>query len=203
MIAVKKLDGGIRPKGNSEIVRRIITKVIAWKIKEEVKQAMGSTQCSVLAGACESAYKAINELYNKGKAIFLLDAEGAYTNLSCSSTLKTAARVIPDSYKILHNFYQNSTRAFHNGKKFSIEEGTIQGCPLSSTIDDIGIIPLVREMESNDGVKIWVCDDLCASGEPEQLKRWYDKILERGPLYGYHRNKSKSNILSKEPRDID
>ena len=39
IIAVKKPGGGIRLRGISEIIRRIITKVVAWEIKEEVKQA--------------------------------------------------------------------------------------------------------------------------------------------------------------------
>ena len=104
MLAVKKTDGDIRPVGVSEIMRRIITKVVAWEIKEDVKEATGSTQCNGLAGACEAAYKAINELYDDGKAVIVLDAEGAFNNLRRSSTLKTATRVIPDSYQILHNF---------------------------------------------------------------------------------------------------
>ena len=61
----------------SEIIRRIITKVLAWEIKKKVKHATGSIQCSGLTEACESACKAIDEIYNKGKSILILDAEGA------------------------------------------------------------------------------------------------------------------------------
>ena len=79
-----------------------------------------------LANACEAAYNVIKELYNQGKAVLVLDAEGAFNNIRRPSTLKTAAMVILDSYMTLHNFYQHSTRAFHNGKELSIEEGTSQ-----------------------------------------------------------------------------
>ena len=104
MIAVKKKDGGIRPVGISEIIRRVIAKTIAWTIKDDIKQVTGTRQCAGLQGACEASVKAIDELYQEGNAILVLDAEGAYNNLNRCGALKIAAREIPDAYQALRNF---------------------------------------------------------------------------------------------------
>ena len=37
MVAVKKKDGGMRPVGISEILKRVIAKTIAWSIKDDIK----------------------------------------------------------------------------------------------------------------------------------------------------------------------
>ena len=57
-------------------------------------------------------------------------------------------------------------------------------------------------MDCKDVAQIWLCDDLCAASEPEQIKQWYGRITERGSSYGYHIKKGKSYILSKELQDL-
>ena len=114
--------------------------------------------------------------------------------------LKVAAREIPDAYQALRNFYQHPIRAIYNGKEFVIEEGTIQGCPLSTAIYDLGIQPFGKEMKTEAISQIWVVDDLAAAGKPEDLKEWYDKMKKNGPKYGYKMNKNKSYILAKDDR---
>ena len=160
----------------------------------------GSRQCAGLQGACEASVKAMDELYQEGKAILVLDAEGAYISLNRSGALNVAAREIPDAYQALRNFYEHPIRAIYNGKEFQIEEGTIQGCPLSTAIYDLGIQPLAKEMETEGISQILVVDDIAAAGMPEELKEWYDKLKKSGPRYGYRMNKTKSYILAKDDR---
>ena len=116
--------------------------MIARAIRDEVKEDTGSSQCAGLKGACEAAVKAMDQMYNEGKVRIVLNAENAYNNLNRNEALKTAARELPDAYQILKNFYENPIKAHYNGKSFLIEEGTIQGCPLSTTMYDLGVLPL-------------------------------------------------------------
>lgn len=198
MVAIRKKDGNFRPVGISEILRRIITKVVAWEIKLDVKEVTGSRQCAGLPGACEAAIKGMDELYQQGKAVLVLDAEGAYNNLNRRSALIAVGKAIPDAYQMIKNFYEHPTRAFYGGKELTIEEGTIQGCALSSAVYDIGIQPLAKEMEEEGIVQVWLCDDLAAAGEPEMLRKWLRKLKDRAPVYGYHINKKKSYAIAKE-----
>ena len=77
-----------------------------------------------------------------------MDAEGAFTNLSRDTVLKTAHRITPNTYQTLLNFYDNKTTAYFNGKPIIIEEGTIQGCSLSSHFYDLGVKLLSEEMKT-------------------------------------------------------
>ena len=100
IIALSKTDGGTRPIGVGEVVRRIITKTMTKAVKEDVKIATGSIQCAGLPGACEAAIKATEEAYQDGKTILVLDAKSAFNILSRSETL-SSARCIPTVQKLL------------------------------------------------------------------------------------------------------
>ena len=93
-----------RPVGISEVIRRLITKTIARAIKDDTKDATGTRQCVGLQGACEASVKALDEMYQEGKAVMILDAEGAYNNLSRYGALESAARALPEAYQALKNF---------------------------------------------------------------------------------------------------
>ena len=170
MIAIEKTEKEFRPVGIGEIIKRVIAKVVARAIRDEVKEVTGSRQCSGLEGACEAAVKAMDQMYKEGKVVIVLDAENAYNNLKRNGAMRTAARELPEAYQILKNFYENPIKAHYNGKSFLIEEGTVQGCPLSTAMYDLGVQPLAKEMETAGIVQIWMVDDLAAAGKPEELK---------------------------------
>ena len=50
IIALSKTDGGIRPIGIGETMRRAITKMLTKAIQDDVKIATGSIQCAGLPG---------------------------------------------------------------------------------------------------------------------------------------------------------
>ena len=202
MVAIRKKDKNFRPVGISEVVRRIIAKIVAWEVKLEVKGATGSRQCAGLPSACEAALKGMDELYQQGKTVIVLDAEGAYNGLNRRNALRAVAKELPDAYQLILSFYDNPIRAFYAGKELTIEEGTIQGCALSSAVYDLGIQPLAKEMEEEGIVQVWVCDDLAAAGEPEALRNWFRKLRDKGLEYGYHINKRKSYAIAKETRNL-
>ena len=133
----------------------------------------------------------MEEKYEAGKTILILDAEGAFNALSRSSTLKTAAQLVPEAYQAILNFYGPNTRAFHASKEMEINEGTIQGCAMSTGVYDIGVAPLVKEMHTDAIVQIWQVDDVSASGDPIPLHGWFQKLRERAPNYGYNIKKGK------------
>ena len=144
--------------------------MFARAIRDDVKEVTGTRQCAGLEGACEAAVKAMDQMYNDGKAIIVLDAENAYNNLNRHGALRSAAREIPEAYQALMNFYEHPINAYFNGKCFLIEEGTVQGCPLSTAMYDLGIQPLAKEMETSGISQIWMVDDLATAGKPEELK---------------------------------
>ena len=201
-VALEKTDKKIRPIGISEILRRVVTKIVASSMKEDSKAVTGSTQVQGLTAACEASNKAMNEMYLPGNTILVLDAEAAFNNLSRTNALRTVAQKLPQAYNVLNNLYQHPTRGFYGNKEITVEEGIIQGCPLSTTFYDLGISALSDELKSDNIRHIWQCDDLAAAGKPAELKAWLQKVRTNGPGYGYKLNKGKSHVLSRNPEDL-
>ena len=198
IVAIPKKSGGVRPIGIGESLRRVITKVLAWRMKKEVKEATGSMHASGLQGACEAAISAVQEEYESGKSILIMDAKNAFSNLNRDAALLTASRLVPNAYQTLLNFYNNSTYAYYKGKPIIVEEGTVQGCSLASHFYDLGVKMLSEEMKSHKVKQIWICDDLTAIGDAKDLKIWRDKIETVGVNYGYITNPSKCYVVTKD-----
>ena len=70
------------------------------------------------------------------------------------------------------------------------QEGTTQGCPLAMAMYAIGLIPLVSHQQPHCK-QVWFADDASGCDELAKLKKWYDELLSKGPMYGYYLNPSK------------
>ena len=79
-----------------------------------------------------------------------------------------------------------------------IQEGTIQGCGLSNNFYDVGIKPLTEMMRDDEAAQIWICDDLSASGSPEKLKEWFQKLKDRTREQGYIPKPGKFHIVGND-----
>ena len=115
-----------------------------------------------------------------------------------SKALKTAQKLLPSGYQPYWNFYQHPTNAHYDGRTFSIEEGNIQICSLSSGFYDLGIKPLADKIKTKGVKHIWLCDDLSASDEPEILKEWLQNLENNGPEHGYKLKAGKCYIVTKD-----
>ena len=61
--------------------------------------------------------------------------------------------------------------------------------------------PLIRKL---DGIamQVWYADDSAAGSSLERLRKWWDLLVEIGPLYGYFPNGSKTHVLAK-PQHVE
>ena len=73
---------------------------------------------------------------------------------------------------------------------------TTQGDPLAMAMYAVGTQPLIRRL---DGIatQVWYADDSASGSSLERLRRWWDLLVEVGPLYGYFPNGSKTHVLAK------
>ena len=62
----------------------------------------------------------------------------------------------------------------------------------------VAITPLIRCLEDDETKQVWFADDATAGGRLTGLKRWWDRITEIGPAYGYHPNPTKTSLVVKE-----
>ena len=66
----------------------------------------------------------------------------------------------------------------------------------------LGIKPLIDNLaeviDIEKCIQVWYADDSSASGELEEMKKWWDRLCSIGPKYGYHPLPSKTVLIVKE-----
>ena len=136
--------------------------------------------------------------------VFLIDAANAFNRVNRAAVLWNVQFLCPPLKYILINTYRNPSRIFvcdNTGKcrEFSSREGTTQGCPLAMAMYAVALIPLVRELKEL-ATQVWYADDATGVDKLENLKAWFDKLLERGPLYGYFPQPKKCVLIVREEK---
>ena len=195
---------GVRPIGIGEVVRRIIGKAVMRVMKYDLQDSIGSIQlCAGQDAGCEAAVHSMEKVFadENTEAMILVDASNAFNRLNRQATLLNCRAICPALSYILINTYRNNSQLFVDGQCILSKEGTTQGDPLAMAMYATGIQPLIRRL---DGIakQVWYADDSAAGSSIENLKRWWDLLVEIGPLYGYFPNGSKTHILAK-PQHVE
>ena len=100
---------------------------------------------------------------------------------------------------VLVNFYRSSTRIIMNGDGYFellSEEGTTQGCPLAMAMYAISLVPLLKHLLPICK-QVWFADDATGCDNFVSMRKWFDTLVEIGPLYGYYPKPSKCLLLSR------
>ena len=78
------------------------------------------------------------------------------------------------------------------------QEGTVQGDPLAMAMYAIAVNPLIHRLKHDTTKQIWFADDATAGGKFNNLREWWDCLINIGPEYGYFPNASKTWPIVKE-----
>ena len=119
-----------------------------------------------------------------------------------SAKLLNVQYTCPAMKHVLINFYRKSTRIFMNSDGFfelSSQEGTTQGCPLAMAMYALALVPLAKELLPLCR-QIWYADDASGCDDFVRLRKWYDALCAKGPLYGYHPSPKKCILVVKPER---
>ena len=193
---------GVRPVGIREVPRRVISKAIVAVIRSDIRKVVGSLQlCIGQRLGCEASIHALNEIYEEEatEAILMVDPSNAFNRLNRKATLSNAMNLCPAIGTILVNTYRSDPCLFIDGETIMSKEGTTQGDPLAMAMYAIAIMPLIKQLKvSTEVEQVWCADDSAAGGKVEKLRKWWHKILEMGPDYGYYANSPKTWLLVKE-----
>ena len=195
---------GLRPIGVGEVLRRIAGKVVMSVVKGDIQESVGSLQvCAGQAGGCEAAIHAMRSIYEEDEsyAVLLIDAANAFNSINRAVMLQNISKICPIVYIYAYNCYSVHARLFVlGGKELRSKEGTTQGDPPSMAFYALGSLPLIWSLaESERAVsQVAYADDLTGGGKLRELRKWLDMIVERGPMFGYNAEPSKSWLIVKE-----
>lgn len=197
---------GIRPIGIGEILRRIIGKSVMSILKTDVMRSAGALQlCAGHRAGSEAAVHAMRNIFENmdTEAVILVDANNAFNSLNRQAMLHNVSIVCPAIATYVKNCYGLSARLFiAGGDEILSSEGTTQGDPIAMAVYAIGVVPLISSLKADNrmsGVKLEAyADDFSGAGKLAELRRWWDKLSETGPAYGYFPNSAKSWLICKE-----
>ena len=209
LIPLEKKPDGVRPIGIGEVLRRIIGKAVLSVFKEDVMQSAGSLQlCAGQSSGCEAAIHAMSKIFEEdtSDAILLVDASNAFNTINRKAVLHNIQCLCPSIARYVINCYQHPSRLFVlGGGELSSEEGTTQGDPLAMPTYAIGITPLLaaikddaKEDFEHQTKHVAYADDIAGIGKLKKLRKWWDDIVQNGPLLGYHPKASKSWLVVKD-----
>ena len=191
---------GVRPIGIGEVMRRIIGKAILQLLRNEILDAAGSLQlCAGQDCGIEAAIHAMREVFNDSttEAVLLADATNAFNSLNREAALRNVQHLCPSLAPVVINTYRQPANLYVGGETISSEEGTTQGDPIAMVMYAVAIIPLLKSVATEGATQAWYADDGGAGGKLMKVRMWWDKLVEKGPLYGYHLNPRKSVLLVK------
>ena len=199
---------GVRPIGVGEVLRRIVGKLIAWALRDEIQQAAGPLQVSSgLNGGAEAAIHAMRDIFEADStdAVILVDASNAFNKLNRQAAMHNIQYICPPLALTIINTYRKPARLFVvGGKEIKSAEGTTQGDPLAMQFYALGTNPLLENLRSRmpEISQVWLADDATGAGKLSHLKDWWDLLILEGRKLGYHVNESKSWLILKKPSEM-
>ena len=147
---------GVRPIGIGETIQRIIGKAILATIGQNIIDAAGPLQlCVGQQAGCEAAVHAMSSLYDSQttEAILLVDA---LNSLNREVALRNIQHLCPSLSVVLINTYREDIDLFVDGATLLSTEGTTQGDPLAMAMYGIGILPLIKKLQTCDVTQTWL-----------------------------------------------
>ena len=168
-------------------------------MKRDVLEVTGATQlCLGIEAGCEAAVHAMKIILENEntEAVLLVDAQNTFNLLNRRLALANIHQICPSMATILTNMYRANASLFIQDETVLSREGVMQGDPMAMAMFALGIAPLIEKLKGTH--QVWYADDATAGGSLSQVHHWWTKLVEIGPLYGYHPNPTKTWLIVKE-----
>ena len=193
---------GVRPIGIGEVLRRIIGRTVTQHLRNEIILSAGPLQLAAgQEGGCEAAIHAMNDYFERDEteAMLCADASNAFNVLNRNTCLINMRYLCPEFSIFLINIYRSPVKLFlYNGEYVLSCEGTTQGDNAAAPFYSISLRPLMEDLSSCSDFQLFYADDGATAGKLTKLRKWWERLCERGPGFGYFPNGSKSILLVRE-----
>lgn len=197
LIALDK-NPGVRHIWIGGTLRRIIARAVLSTFKDDILKAAGSMQ--LCAGQESGCVHVMQKLFSSPEveAVLLVDATNAFNSINRQTALCNIQHICPLISTILINTYRDDVNLFIDGERLLSEEGTTQGDPFAMPMYALALLPLINSQSDDEIKQMWYADDAASCGQIENIRSWWDKLVQIGPDYGYFPNPSKACLLVKE-----
>lgn len=126
------------------------------------------------------------------EAMIFVDASNVFNSLNRQATLLNVTTICPSLALVLINTYR-STSYLLVVSVFYQKKEQLKEILLAMAMYAIGTKPLINHL-NGIAKQVWYTDDSAAGSTVENIKRWWDELIEVGVLYSYY---PKIHILTK------
>ena len=181
-------------------------------VRSDIQESVGGLQtCAGQKAGIEAAIHAMREIYERDEceAMILVDATNAFNSLNRATALRNVKIICPEIAQYLQNSYQTPSRLYisgSNGEFIQSAEGTTQGDNCAMAFYAVSTVPIIDELQSSAHFEqqsdkphqAWFADDSSAAGTLTGIHRWWARLAEIGPRYGYFPNPAKCVLIVKD-----
>ena len=201
LTALLKKDGGIRPIAVSCTLRRLVAKIAASKVREELTSLLAPRQLGFgIKGGAEAAVHAAR-MYagdlDDNHWIVKLDFKNAFNSLRRDKMLLAVHELAPALYPFVHSCYSSPSSLFWHDSVLQSAEGVQQGDPLGPLLFCLSIHDLCSQLRSE--FNVWYLDDGSVGGSLEEIRHDLEIVQCVGTELGLHLNRQKSEVISTNP----
>ena len=201
LIALNKIDGGVRPIAVGCTLRRLVAKVGSRAVMHRMGLLLAPIQLGfgTPLGAEAAVHSARIYLSNlqPDQVLFKLDFKNAFNSIRRDKVLEAARQFIPELFPYVHSCYSSpSFLRFHDCTLLSAE-GVQQGDPLGPLLFCLTILPLTQQLKSE--FCVFYLDDGTLGGNESDVLHDFQVIDREAATLGLHLNHRKSEGICEDP----
>ena len=199
LMALSKIDGGVRPIAIGLTIRRLATKIIMAKLQSFCETTFHPTQLGVCtARGCEIAVHTLRKWIEspsvQDKVLIKIDFANAFNSIRRDVVLQRVKSHTPQIYKFIHQCYAQQTHlSFGDEGVILSQEGVQQGDPCGPFLFSLAILDLSKQMVSPGN--IWYLDDSTLAGDAKSVIADFQKIKAASETLGLDINNKKCELM--------
>lgn len=197
LIALRKASGKFRPIACSSVYKRILSKIIVWRVTPMITETVGEHQVGCgTPGGTEAAIHATSAFLSEGqgelKIMVKLDFANAFNTVRRDRMLRMVKNVIPMYYAPIYQMYAHKSQLFMSDNFIWSSSGIQQGDPLGPALFCLAIAEVVKSLSST--LNIWYLDDGTLGGNVQHIMSDISKIQNSSIELGLELNTQKCEM---------
>lgn len=201
LLAARKKNGGHRPIAVGEVLRRLVSKCLAFEVAPRAALLLKPLQLGVgIPGGCEGIIHAMNAIFNDGdipvedKWVLLLDFENAFNLIDRETVFEQVRQHFPELSAWVELCYGTQAHLLFGQALLLSCMGLHQGDPLAALLFALALLPLLLLLKASVPAllaQVWLLDDGTLVGNRDDLVQALEIVEREGPPRGLHLNHRK------------